>query len=167
MAVGLLPAYGRIFYKSQRFNRRTVAALKLAQKRLGLPLSIAQGSYNTSVEASGSTHSGGGAVDLDDATTVNGHWRLLTDAERIRLVHILKDLGFAAWFRRANWDGKGSGSHIHALLIGDREMSGGARSQVLSYDAGRNGLTNNAFDDTYRAAPRVRFSYLQGKPVPR
>lgn len=156
--MALLPAYGRVPFRGFNFNRRTVAMLRWAEKRSGVAISIAQGSYNAGgVSASGGTHDGGGAVDI--------RCRHLTSTQRKRLVVALKDAGFAAWHRPAVtgvW-----GEHIHAIAIGDRDLSRQAASQVISYDAGRDGLRGNRVDSSYRPAPRVRFSYLLGKPVKR
>lgn len=149
--------YGRVGWRGVTLNRRTIDALRWVEKRAGVPLSPAQGSYNTGVGASAGTHDGGGAIDL----RVGAY----TPAQRIRVVRALKDAGFAAWFREATpgvW-----GAHIHALLIGDKDMAAGARSQVLSYDAGRDGLKGNRVDSTYRPKPRKKWSYTLGRPVKR
>ncbi len=166
MAVNLLPAYSKVTWQGQTFNRRTLAALKWAQARAGIAFLIAQGSYNGSVGASAGTHDGGGAVDVRVFTQVLGHERKLTDGEIRTVVRALKDAGFCAWHRGDNWDGAGGGEHIHGILRGDVEMSPGAASQVPSFDARRNGLRNNAPDATYRPSPRVRFNYLLNRPRP-
>ena len=148
--------YGRVGWRGVTLNRRTIDALRWVEKR-SFPLSPAQGSYNRGVSASGGTHDGGGAIDL----RVGGY---STD-QRIAVVRALKDAGFAAWYRESVpglW-----GAHIHALLIGDKEMAAGARSQVVSYDAGRDGLAGNRVDATYRPKPRKRWAYTLGRPVSR
>lgn len=156
--MALLPKYGIVSYKGFRFDRYTVAALKYAEKKSGMTLSFAQGSYNAGgVAASGGTHDGGGAVDIRIGS--------YTDGEIKKLVNALKDAGFAAWHRKPIprlW-----GAHIHAIQIGNTKASGGAKAQVLSYDAHRDGLRGNAWDATYRPNPRVVFNYLLGKPVKR
>lgn len=148
--------YGRVGWRGVTLNRRTVDALRWVEKR-SFPLLPAQGSYNSGVGASAGTHDGGGAIDL--------RVRQYTRDQRIAVVRALKDAGFAAWHREevaGLW-----GPHIHALLIGDREMAAGARAQVLAYDAGRDGLRGNQPDPTYRPKPRKRWSYPLGRPVPR
>lgn len=155
MAVGLLPAYGRVIYKGVKVNRRTKAALEWVRKRTGINFSLAQGSYNVGVAASAGTHDGGGVVDVRVTD--------LTAGEIDIVLRALKDAGFAAWYRPAVsglW-----GPHIHAVLRGDKEMAPGAAAQVVSYDAKRSGLKGNAWDATYRPSPRVQFSYRLGKPV--
>ena len=68
---------------------KTRAALEEAERRLGYPLTVVQGSYNTGgVPASGPTHDGGGVVDLQPFD-----WQ--------RKVRVLRDIGFAAWHRPA------------------------------------------------------------------
>lgn len=156
----LKPPQEKVYWRGKRLNRRTVAALKWAEKKADLgkkTLVISQGSYTGgAVAASGSTHNGGGAVDISDSN--------LTTDERIRVVRALKDAGFAAWFRADVPDLWGS--HIHAILKNDPELSSGAKYQVTAFMNGRDGLRGNRADDTYRPDPAVRFSYSQQKPVP-
>lgn len=155
----LKPAQERVYFRGKKLNRRTIAALKHAEKIDGIKklYVLSQGSYNGGkVAASGSTHDGGGAVDVSDSN--------LTEDERKAVVHALKDSGFAVWFRptvAGLW-----GSHIHAILKNDPELSSGAAWQVESFNDGRDGLRGNRIDDTYRPNPAVRFSYNQNKPVP-
>jgi hypothetical protein len=153
--------YTRVYWRGVRVNARTRDAILYAEKkwRKKYPtktIELTQGSYSTSVPASGSTHSGGGVVDI---RTRN----LSTDC-RIALVRALKDAGAAAWYRD---EAEGFSPHIHACFHADKEMSTSAKGQCVSWDNGRNGLRNNAPDPTYRPDPPVRFSYAQGKPVPR
>jgi hypothetical protein len=59
------------------------------------------------------------------------------------LLRALRTAGFAAWLR--DWDelGPGSGIHIHAIAIGDAELSDAAREQIngqAGYLRGYNGL---------------------------
>ena len=157
--MALLPARGRVVYKGVTVNRRTRAALKWAEKRAGISPPLSQGSYRPRTPYSGSTHMGGGAVDISI--------RSLTDDQRIAFVHALKDAGFAAWWRRPGWDGKNGAEHIHAVLIDDPELSAGAAWQTVGYDAKRDGLTGNKPDNTYRPKPAVRWNYTLGRPVQR
>lgn len=151
-------AYDKITWRGVTLNRRTAAALEWAEKKSGVKVSPSQGSYNTSVDASGTTHAGGGAVDI---RTV-----YLSKTARVKLVKTLKDAGFAAWHRKAVpglW-----GEHIHAIALDDRSASASAKWQMGEYLAGRNGLTNQAKDPgAYRPKPQTKFNYQRGKPVPR
>jgi hypothetical protein len=128
----------RVYHNGKLVNERTADMLTRAEARLGYELTIIQGSYNTSVGASGGTHDGGGAVDLSAYD-----WQ--------RKVRVLRDLGFAAWYRPTlpgEWN-----EHIHAIAIGDPELSSAARYQVSEYYAGRNGLANRGADWGYRPSP--------------
>lgn len=165
-------AYTRVKFDGKTVNARTRDALKYAEalwrKRGGHKLSIrlAQGSYAASsgnrVQASGSTHDGGGVVDVRTAGVG-------LDAQQTKdLNRALRDAGFASWIRDSR---DGMDPHIHAIAVGDREMAASAARQVTGpggFDAGRNGLNNAAKDrNAYRPSPPLRFSYKQGKPVPR
>lgn len=139
-------AYRRVTWRGRVFNKRTVAMLVEVERRVGDELTIFQGSYNSGVGASAGTHDGGGAVDLWCATTPVA-----------RVVRIMRVVGFAAWYRPAIpglW-----GHHVHAIAIGDREMSTGARAQVIDYFNGRNGLASHAADSTWRPDPIPTFDY--------
>jgi hypothetical protein len=159
--------YTRVTFDGKTINARTRDALLYAQQlwrergRHTLTIRLAQGSYRkgNAAAASGTTHDGGGVVDI--RTSGVG----LTTQQRKDLVRSLKDAGFAAWNRDTR---DGMSPHVHAIAIADREMSASAGRQVQSYDRGRNGLNGDGKDrGTYRACPQLRFSYKQGKPVPR
>lgn len=120
-------------------NRRTRNMLRVAEQRLGRNLEILQGSYNTTVDESAGTHAGGGAVDI----APTNHPR--------EVVLALRSVGFAAWHRTPSqgpWV-----EHIHAIAIGDGDMSAAAHAQVRAYFDGRNGLANNGRDDGPRIHP--------------
>ena len=143
-------------------DKRTAALVEHAEKLAGFKVQISQGSYKasgggTQVAASGSTHDAGGVLDIRTAN--------LTEAQRKKIIRALKDSGAAAWFRDSR---DGMSPHIHMIDVANRRLPASARRQVASYDAGRNGLTNNAKDrGTYRATPAVKFNYPKRKPVPR
>lgn len=153
-------AYDKVNYHGFVLNERTLSALKYAEDLAGIPILLAQGSYNggkNAVSQSGGTHDGGGVVDL--------RVRQYTTKQRRKVVRYMRKAGFAAWYRKeipGLW-----GPHIHAVLIGDKEMSAEAKQQVYAYDRHRNGLANNAYDKAWRPKRRVRFSYRKNKPVPR
>jgi peptidoglycan hydrolase-like protein with peptidoglycan-binding domain len=132
-------AMTRVTFRGKRTNTRTRDMLLAAEKILGYPLRIIQGSYNSGVSASAGTHDGGGALD------VWGKGGSHVAAE----VAALRKVGFAAWGRtpaQGDW-----GNHIHAIAKGDSELSRGARNQVTSYMNGRNGLASNGKDTFTRA----------------
>jgi hypothetical protein len=93
---------------------------------------ITQGSYTDAVAESFHTHAGGGAVDL--SVMALGTYDLLSE-DIEPLIQALRLAGFAAWFRDFNDVYEGSPAHIHAIAIGDRELSLAAREQL----AGPNG----------------------------
>lgn len=123
----------------------TRAALEEVERRLDYRLTVVQGSYNNGrVKASGPTHDGGGVVDL-----LAWDWR--------RKVRVLREVGFAAWYRA---DRPGSWSaHIHAILIGHPKLDPSAAAQVVAYRAGRDGLRGSRADDFPRPSPIPVFSY--------
>lgn len=125
--------YQRVYYHGRLMDRYTMEAVKAAEKRLGYELTIIQGSYNAGrVTASAGTHDGGGVIDL-------------APYDHDRKVRVLRQIGFAAWYRpaiRGLWS-----SHIHAVLIGNDKLSSSARNQVTAYRNGRNGLANNGPDN--------------------
>jgi len=88
---------------------------------------ITQGSYTGGAEAASfGTHDGGGAVDLSVRDTIHG--RVLADVEE--LVYALRVAGFAAWVREPGLFYPNSPVHIHAIALGDQELSEAARLQI-------------------------------------
>lgn len=147
--LGAEPAhnYSRVSFRGATVNARTRTMLLRAEqtlKKMGLnwTFNLVQGSYSTSVAASGNTHAGGGAVDI----SVRGPSGAYRPYEQTRMaVKALRMAGFAAWSRGYS-DGTSFSPHIHGIAIGDRQLSSAARSQVASYFNGRNGLVNNGTD---------------------
>lgn len=128
----------RVSFRGRTVNTRTRAMLERAEKRLGYELTILQGSYNKGVGASAGTHDGGGAVDL-------------APFDRERKVLVLRQVGFAAWYRPAIsglWP-----AHIHAVAMGDTELAPLAAQQVTAYRLGRDGLAGNGPDTGPRLNP--------------
>ena len=115
----------------------TIAALEHAEQIGGHKFTVTQGSYQGGrgeVNSAG-THDGGGAVDINV-----GSW---SSSTRNRVVLALRKAGFAAWLRTPS---DGFAYHIHAVAIGDREMSSGAKSQIQQWREDTNGLANHAHD---------------------
>lgn len=152
----LLPS-SKVWFAGVRTDSRTAKALAWAEKRSGLKFACSQGSWSTSVSASGSTHAGSGVVDIRV-----GSW---SNTQRSKVVRALRDAGFAAWLRTP---AQGFPYHIHAVCIDSPGLSASAARQVAAYDQGKDGLDRGARDSNpYRPAPKVRFSWLRNKPVPR
>jgi hypothetical protein len=124
--------YTQIVVDGWLFNRRTYAMLEQAARIYGGELeitgyAITQGSYQNNVAASFGTHSGGGAVDLSVMRT--GTYQVVwEDIEP--LVRALRAAGFAAWLRDLDELYPGSPIHIHAVAIGDIELSQAAVDQL-------------------------------------
>lgn len=144
--------YAKTTHGDKTVDVITKAALRAAEKKLGYELTIVQGSYNEGVSASAGTHDGGGVVDL-------------APYDHARKVRVLRDLGFAAWYRPAI---KGLwGPHIHAVLIGNARLAPSAARQVLAYRAGRDGLAANRPDpNPYRPNPIPVFRMPQPPTYP-
>jgi hypothetical protein len=138
--------YTRVIINGAKLNARTLWMLKHAQALYNGKLNftgwgITQGSYNPGgVAASFGTHDAGGAVDLSVLDPRTG---AVLRNEIPAAVRALRIAGFAAWLREANELYQGSPIHIHAIAIGDAELSPAARDQLtgtFGYFRGYNGL---------------------------
>ena len=127
------------------FNARTWWMLQHAAELYGGELeitswAITQGSYHDNGPASFGTHLGGGAVDLSVYRT-NTYTVVWDDIPR--LLQALRTAGFAAWLREPDEVHDDSPIHIHAIAIGDRDLSPQARAQLdgpAGYFRGYSGL---------------------------
>ncbi|HEY3446630.1 MAG TPA: peptidoglycan-binding domain-containing protein [Myxococcales bacterium] len=133
--------YQRITWRGVTVNQRTKEMVLRAEsyaKKMGVPTPIrfSQGSYHKGFGPSAGTHDGGGALDIRSAA--------LSRPTELKLVKALRMAGFAAWSRGHNGDGMPP--HIHALAIGDKQMSASARSQVKEYFWGGDGLVGSRSD---------------------
>ena len=137
--------YERVNFDGYWLNGRTVAMLEYAQLLYGGEIdltgsAITQGSFHDNGAASFGTHLGGGAVDLSVMRA--GTWIVLYDDIPV-LLRALRLVGFAAWLREIDEVFPGSGIHIHAIAIGDRDLSEAARAQLdgeAGYFRGFSGL---------------------------
>ena len=126
-------------------NRRTLAMLTHAQELYGGEIeitghAITQGSYHDNGSYSFGTHLGGGAVDL--SVMRRGTYTVLWD-DVDPLLRALRAAGFAAWLREYGEVYTDSPIHIHAIAIGDRELSTAAENQLTGpagYFRGFSGL---------------------------
>jgi hypothetical protein len=126
-------------------NRRTLAMLAHAQELYGGEIdvtgyAITQGSYHDNGSYSFGTHLGGGAVDL--SVMRRGTYTVLWD-DVAPLLRALRAAGFAAWLREYGEVYTDSPIHIHAIAIGDRELSTAAENQLTGpsgYFRGYSGL---------------------------
>jgi hypothetical protein len=137
--------YTRVDVNGGTINQRTLAMLAHAQELYGGELeitgyAITQGSYNDNVSASFGTHNGGGAVDL--SVLRRGTYTVLWD-DIEPLIGALRAAGFAAWLREYGELHADSPIHIHAIAIGDQELSAAAEEQLTGeagYFRGYSGL---------------------------
>jgi LysM repeat protein len=143
--------YTRVQINNHIVNARTYAMLQQAAMLYGGEIDIAgrsiiKGSYsNNSVDGLGA-HLGGGAVDIS-VTRPNSHYILYGDIEP--LIRVLRTVGFAAWLREDEEEGSGSQIHIHAVAIGDIDLSPAAQEQITGpagYLRGNNGFPITSAD---------------------
>jgi hypothetical protein len=122
-------------------DSRTRKMVLEASRLTGISFYVVQGSYSEG-SASAGTHSGGGALDPRtwDKTT----------AQINSMVRNLRIVGFAAWYRTRS---DGFAPHIHAIAIGQSDLSSAAERQVIAYYDGRNGLANDGPDTGPRLDP--------------
>jgi len=137
--------YTLVYINGMVINQRTYGMLIQAQSLYGGEIQLTgyhltQGSYSNEVSASFGTHSGGGAVDF--SVIQYGKYQVLYD-DIEPLIHALRIAGFAAWLRDFDELFPGSPIHIHAIAIGDRDLSSAAYDQlngIYGYFRGFNGL---------------------------
>jgi len=124
--------YTRVDVNGWTINQRTMAMLRHAQALYNgeielIGYAITQGSYHDNGSASFGTHLGGGAVDL--SVMRSGTYTVLWDDIPV-MIHALRAAGFAAWFRDYGELYPDSAYHIHAIAIGDKELSSAAQEQL-------------------------------------
>ncbi|MCB0075913.1 MAG: hypothetical protein KDD73_00735 [Anaerolineales bacterium] len=133
-------SYSRVTVNGWTLSQRSYGMLQVAQSLYGGPgdlLQVTQGSYSAGVSGSFGTHDGGGAVDLSIRHPQSG---AILYGETERMVNALRLAGFAAWYRSPE---QGFAPHIHAIAVGDAELSEAASAQLIGpegYFYGRNGL---------------------------
>lgn len=141
--------YSYVEVNGWTLNRRTLAMLEQAALIYGGELeitgyAITQGSYHDNGAASFGTHLGGGAVDL--SVMRKGTYTVLWE-EIEPLIHALRAAGFAAWLRALDELYPGSPIHIHAIAIGDQELSEAAQEQLTGQRGYFYGLTGIPYGD--------------------
>jgi len=154
--------YTRVEINGWTINQRTMAMLTYAQELYGGEIeltgyAITQGSYHDNGSTSFGTHLGGGAVDI--SVMRRGTYTVLWDDLPL-VIHALRTAGFAAWFRDYGELYQDSAYHIHAIAIGDKELSFAAQEQ-LTGEAG--------YFRGYSGLPIERYGmpkeYLDGGPI--
>ena len=138
-------------FRGKKLNSRTIGMLLAAERILGAAFHITQGSYSTSVAASGGTHAGGGVFDSNGPRG----WNLAVNA--------LRAVGFAAWHRTP---GQGPWNHhIHAVARGDRSASPSAQRQAADYARGGDGLGGRGMWAGGKVVPKA-LSFDNGGMLP-
>jgi hypothetical protein len=153
--------YTRVVIDDMTFNQRTLWMLDRAQMLYGGPhdfrRALTQGSYNPGgVSASFGTHDGGGALDLSVRDQANWNHIIYDGFDAIILA--LRQAGFAAWVREVGDLYEDSPIHIHAIAIGDAELSEAAQDQLTGpagYFYGYNGLPEDPPLPDERGGPYV------------
>jgi hypothetical protein len=132
--------YTHVVVSGETLSQRTLWMLEHAQAIYGGPgdlLHMTQGSYRTDIRASFGTHAGGGAVDISIRDPLKDIYMF---SETEVMVHALRLAGFAAWYRAPSAVAPGSGPHIHAIAVGDKELSPEAQRQLVSDGGYFNGM---------------------------
>lgn len=138
-----------VYYKGKRFSREAANSLReLDRLTPNISVIISQGGHNAGgVRASAGTHDG----DAVDIATYH-----LNRAQIIELVTKLRMLGWAAWYRPPGWGGTPGNAHIHAVPNGWGYPSSGAKSQVVQYRKGYNGLARWGRDNNLGSTSSYR-----------
>ena len=137
--------YTRLVVNWHTISVRTLAMLEQAYSLYGGPIdfrgpALTQGHYTEEEAASFGTHSGGGAVDI--SVVDKSVWRVMYE-EIDAVIAALRAAGFAAWLRGYGELYPDSPIHVHAIAIGDAELSFAAQEQLVGdygYFLGFNGL---------------------------
>lgn len=139
--------YTRVTINGEVVNRRTALMLDTAMEVYGGPgdlRRVTQGSYTDALTASFGSHEVGGVVDISVRNPANSSEYLFAEVEA--MVRALRQAGFAAWYLEPGEIYEGAAPHIHAVAIGDKELSPAAQEQLTGphgYFRGMDGLPRN------------------------
>ncbi len=148
--------YTHVQANGHTLNARTLSMLQQAALLYGGEIdvtgaAIVQGSYGDYPLGEPEAHLGGGVVDI---SVVRPNTSAILYMEIEPLIRALRTVGFAAWLREAETE-SGLGFHIHAVAIGDAELSPAAQDQLTGpagYLRGGDGLAavdSEASSDKY------------------
>lgn len=135
--------YTRVQVNGHTINARIYAMLQQASTLYAGEIDVAgsaviQGSYlDESIDSTGS-HLGGGAVDI---SVMRSDTQLILYNEVEPLIRALRTVGFAAWLREEGEEGADSAAHIHAVAIGDSELSAAAQEEIVGPEGYLSGFT--------------------------
>jgi hypothetical protein len=124
--------YSKVEVNGFWLDERTYEMLQYAHSLYAGPIdirgpAITQGSFSNNGPESFGTHLGGGAVDIS-VLRPGGSDVLYSEIEP--LLRAMRAAGFAAWLREPGELGPGSPIHVHAIAIGDQELSPAAADQL-------------------------------------
>lgn len=119
----------------------TISCIERAERMVGHQFVVTQGSYQSTVAASGGTHDRGGAVDL--------RW-----CGHNECILALRKSGMAATWHRKPSQGPWP-DHTHGVVYGHPDLSPAAARQITSVLGGGNGLKGNGPDDGPRPEPFI------------
>jgi hypothetical protein len=135
--------YTEVIINGETISQRTYWMLERAKEIYPGPgdlLRVTQGSFRNDLDSSFGTHAGGGAVDISIRDPADNTYLF---SETGAMVRALRLAGFAAWYREPGSLGTGSPPHIHAIAVGDRDLSPAAHQQLhgeAGYFDGMDGL---------------------------
>ena len=123
--------YTRLTINDQTLNTRTHKMLQQAALLYDGVIDVAgeaiiRGSYRNDTLDSIDPHLGGGTVDISVTRPKTDH---VLYSEIEPLIRALRTVGFAAWLRNDE-TGSGSGFYIHAIAIGDIDLSPADQEQL-------------------------------------
>lgn len=153
--------YTRLTINEQTLSTRTYKMLQQAALLYGGEIDVAgkailRGSYRDNPQDSLDPHIGGGVVDIS-VTVPNASHILFTEIEP--LIRALRTVGFATWLNDQEENGAGSGAHIHAIAIGDVDLSPAAQEQLTGSGGYLNGNNIQPVTNSFSGLG------LQGPPV--
>lgn len=124
-----------IVFRGWKMTRYTAAAIVVIEEELGYELTIVNGPYNDDVSASANTHNEDGVIDL-------------APFQAARKVRVMRGKHWVAFLRPFNWNSRGGGKHVHAVLSRPHDVNDLAEWQRdVAYPNGWNGLTGNHADN--------------------
>lgn len=128
--------YDRASFDGETTDFRTAVLMRLIDKQLqdkrGFPpMNCFQGSYSTDVSASGSTHAGGGVLDIG--------WPGASQSKHDEGMCFLRNHGFqAGWCRHPG--STGFILHVHTIDVGNQRLSPDAQLQLRNFRHEGDGL---------------------------
>jgi hypothetical protein len=134
-----------ITFRGWKMSRYTAAAIRFLEEKLGFEVSLVQGPYNQSVDASAGTHAKDGVIDL-------------SSYRARKKVTVARNNSWAMWPREAVaglW-----GAHCHGVLKRAKPMAALAVWQLeTAYPNKWDGLSGNNHDNFPSHPQLERFDY--------